>query len=202
MRVRFPTLLFAIIGVATFAYPFIVYTSINQIGPAALSLVLFCLLFARVVLRGEFDKPEQYAQLILVGSLCLLAAWRDSEIILRYYPVAMSLAFSLFFAISLKAETTLIERFARMFIDEIEQHQRDYMRGLTKIWSLLLLCNSMIAAYTACCLSLAHWTLYNGLIAYMVFGVFTLGELINRHFYKKRYARRSQAQVEPDHENQ
>ena len=186
----FPRVLFTLIGIATVAYPFIVYTSLNQIGPATLSIVLFVLLLARVLLRGEFGQPEQYAQLGLVGSLCLLAAWRDSELILRYYPVAMSLGFSLFFAISLWSETTLVERFARLFIDDIEQHQRDYMRGLTVLWALLLLLNAAVAAYTACCLSLTQWTLYNGAIAYVVFGVFTLCELINRHFYKKRHAKR------------
>ncbi len=192
MNMRFPSLLFALIAIAMLVYPFIVYTSLNQIGPATLSLVLFFLLLTRVILRGEFDKPEQYAQLGLVGSLCLLAAWRDSEIILRYYPVAMSLSFSLFFAISLRADMTLVERFARMFTKDIEQHQRDYMRGFTVLWALLLLANAAVAAYTACCLSLAQWTIYNGVIAYLVFGVFTLGELINRHFYKKRYAARQQ----------
>lgn len=190
---RYPAIAIAIVGIATVVYPFIVYTSLNQVGPATLSIVLFCLLLARVVLRGEYDKPEQYAQLGLVGSLCLLAAWRDSELILRYYPVAMSLAFSLFFAISLWGEMTLVERFARVFTDDIEQHQRDYMRGFTILWSLLLLVNSAISAYTACCLSLAHWTLYNGFIAYLIFIVFSLGELLNRHFYKKRYAKRQQA---------
>ncbi len=196
---RFPKVLFAAIGIATFAYPFIVYTSLNHIGSATLSIVLFVLLLARVILRGEYDKPEQYAQLSLVGSLCLLAAWRDSELILRYYPVAMSLCFSLFFAISLRGEITLVERFARLFVkEEIEQHQRDYMRGLTVLWSLLLLFNAGVAAYTACCLSLAQWTLYNGAIAYGVFGLFTLGELINRHFYKKRHALREQARAEQE----
>lgn len=187
---QFPRIIIALVGIATIAYPFIVYTSLNTIGPASLSVVLFCLLLARVILRGEFDKPEQYAQLGLVGTLCLLAAWRDSELILRYYPVAMSLGFSLFFAISLWADETLIERFARMFVSNIEQHQRDYMRVLTILWALLLLANAAVAAYTACCLSLAQWTLYNGAIAYAVFALFTAGELINRYFYKKRYARR------------
>jgi uncharacterized membrane protein len=67
------------------------------------------------------------------------------------------------------------------------------MRGLTKLWALLLLLNAAVAAYTACCLSLAEWTIYNGVIAYLVFGAFTLGELINRHFYKKRFQRRQQS---------
>lgn len=183
-------ILFGAIAVATAVYPFIVYTGLNQFGPAPLSLVLFGLLLGRVILRGEYHQPEQYAQLALVGSLCLLAAWQKSELILRYYPVAMSLGFAGFFAISLKAKTTLIERFASVFVKDIEEHQRQYMRVLTKLWALLLLLNAGVAAYTACCLSLARWTLYNGAIAYVVFGLFTLGELINRHFYKKRYQKR------------
>jgi len=187
---RTKVILFAVIAVVTAAYPFIVYTGLNEFGPANLSLVLFGLLLARVVLRGDYHQPEQYAQLILVGSLCLLAAWFKSENLLRYYPVAMSLGFAGFFAVSLRAETTLVERFARVFVTDIEEHQRQYMRGLTKLWTLLLLFNAGYAAYTACCLSLAHWTLYNGAIAYVIFGLFTLGELINRHFYKKRHKKR------------
>jgi len=182
--------LFAAIAVATVVYPFIVYASLKQIGPAVLSLVLFCLLLARVILRGDYHQPEQYAQLALVGSLCLLAAWQKSELILRYYPVAMSLCFAGFFAISLWAKTTLIERFASVFVKDIAEHQRQYMRVLTKLWVLLLLLNAAVSAYTACCLSLAQWTLYNGVIAYLVFGLFSMGELINRYYYKKRYQKR------------
>ena len=124
MSNRIPTVILGLVAVATFVYPFAVYAGINIIGAAGLSLILLCLLIARVIVRGDFDKPEQYAQLLLVGSLCILAAWRNSEAILRYYPVAMSLGFSAFFLLSLNAEMTLVERFARVFMDEIEQHQR------------------------------------------------------------------------------
>ncbi len=186
-------LLVAAVAVATAVYPLIVYTGIQQVGPAILSLVLLGLLLGRVILRGDYHQPEQYVQLLLVGGLCLLAAWHKSETILRYYPVAMSLGFSGFFAISLRSEVTLVERFARVFVQDIEDHQRQYMRGLTCWWSGLLFVNAGVAAYTACCLSLSLWTLYNGAIAYLVFGLFTLGELVNRHFYKKRYAQRHQA---------
>lgn len=185
-------ILFGAVAVATAVYPLIVYNGIQHLGPSVLSLILFFLLLGRVVLRGEYHQPEQYVQLVLVGGLCLFAAWQKSELVLRFYPVAMSLAFACFFAISLRAETTLIERFARVFVKDIEEHQRQYMRGLTVWWALLLLLNAAVAAYTACCLSLSLWTLYNGAIAYIVFGLFTLGELINRHFYKKRYERRLQ----------
>lgn len=185
-------ILFGAVAIATAVYPLIVYNGIQQLGPSVLSLILFFLLLGRVVLRGDYHQPEQYVQLVLVGGLCLFAAWQKSELVLRFYPVAMSLGFACFFAISLRTETTLIERFASVFVKDIEEHQRQYMRGLTVLWALLLLINAVVAAYTACCLSLSQWTLYNGAIAYIVFGLFTLGELINRHFYKKRYERRQQ----------
>jgi len=183
-------ILFVIIAGITAVYPFIVYTGLNEFGPSMLSLVLFALLLARVVLRGDYHQPEQYAQLLLVGSLCLVAAWLQSELLLRFYPVLMSLGFAGFFALSLRTPHSLIERFARTFISDVEPHQQAYMRVLTKIWAGLLVVNAVVAAYTACCLSLKYWTLYNGAIAYIIFGVFSLGELVNRYFYKKRYANR------------
>jgi len=185
--VRPQILLIAAIVIATFIYPFIVFTSIEKIGPASLSIILLCLLVARVVIRGKFNEPEQYLQLALVGSLCLIAAWQQSEFLLRFYPVAMNLVFSAFFFLSLRKEITLIEKFSQYFVKNPEPHQRKYMRGLTKAWGLLLLLNACLASYTACCSSLEVWTLYNGVISYVLFGLFSLAELVNRHFYKKRH---------------
>jgi uncharacterized membrane protein len=180
-------LLLVVIAIATAIYPFIVYTGLNQLGPVVLSLALFVLLLARVILRGDFRKPEQSIQLLLVGSLCLIASLLESEALLRYYPVLMSVGFSFFFAISLRAENSLIERFASIVKKDIEPHQRLYMRGLTKVWVALLLVNAVVAAYSACCVSLKLWALYNGVIIYVVFGVFSFCEVVYRYFYRKRY---------------
>jgi len=188
--VRSQAFLVAVILIVTLVYPFIVFTSIERIGPASLSIVLFCLLVARVIVRGRFKEPEQYIQLALVGSLCLIAAWQESEFLLRFYPVAMNLVFSVFFFLSLRKDVTLIEKFSQYFVTNPEQHQRRYMRGLTKAWGVLLLFNAFIAGYTACCMSLEIWTLYNGVASYLLFGLFSLAELINRYFYKKRHLAR------------
>lgn len=180
---------FVLLAVLTVIYPFIVYTSLEAWGPGTLAMGLLVILTVRVLLRRDFRQPEQYLQLVLVGGLCVLAAWFQSEDLLRYYPVAMSLAFSGFFAVSLRSDTSMIERFANWSGDqEFETHQRRYMRQLTKVWALVLLLNASVAAYTACCMSLASWTVYNGLIAYIVLGVLGFGELVYRHFYRKKMA--------------
>lgn len=181
-------LVFIAIAAATAVYPFIIYSNLQAWGPATLALGLFVLLLARVLVRGSFRQPEQYLQLILVGCLCMLAAVLQSEDLLRYYPVVMSLAFAAFFASSLAAQTSLIERFASMRgQSEFAPHQRSYMRRLTIVWALLLAVNATIAAYTACCMSLKSWTLYNGLISYLILGIFSLAELIVRFYYKKKH---------------
>ncbi len=181
------SILFAVIAVITVAYPFVVYFSLNRFGVAPLALVLFLIMLVRVIVRGEFKQPEQYAQLILVGGLCVVAAWFNSEALLRYYPVMMNLAFAGFFAISLSTDRPLIERFASMAVKEIPEEGRSYMRTLTKIWALILLVNAGIAFYTACCLSLKAWTLYNGLLAYLFLGGFMLLEYAYRRVYIKRH---------------
>lgn len=178
-----------LIAIATVIYPFIVYYSIEHWGPANLAWCLLLLLLARVFVRQDFKQPEQYMQLAIVGSLCVLAAVFNSERLLRYYPVAMSVAFAFFFALSLRTEKPLIERFAAMSGRQFDQPQKDYMRSLTLAWAGLLMLNAIVASYTACCASLKIWTLYNGVIAYVIFGVFSIVELVYRHFYKLRIAR-------------
>lgn len=179
-------IIFALIAVVTVAYPFIVYFSLNKFGPSLLSLILFLLLLARVIIRGEYKRPEQYAQLLLVGGLCVIAAWFDSEELLRYYPVMMNLAFASFFAISLTTETSLVERFAEMFMDEVPAEGRPYMRKLSIVWAVILTINAVIAFYTACCLSLKSWTLYNGFLAYIFLGGFMLLEYGYRQIHIKK----------------
>jgi uncharacterized membrane protein len=174
-----------LIGLITFAYPFVVYYGLNHYGPSVFALFLFVLLLLRVVIKGSYHEPSQWLQLVVVGGFCLVVVVVDSEQMLRFYPVLMSLGFSALFAFSLKSKTSLIERFAKMSGQTYPNEAIQYMRNLTILWAILLLFNAVIASYTACCVSLEYWTLYNGLLAYFLLGSFALAELIFRHFYKR-----------------
>ena len=79
-------------------------------------------MLGRVILRRDYARPEQWLQLILIGSLCLVAAWLQSESLLRFYPVVMNLAFSGLFLHSLSTDTCLAERFARVFSTSVPEH--------------------------------------------------------------------------------
>lgn len=184
---NYKKIIFALIAIVTVAYPFIVYFSLDKFGPSLLSIALFIILLARVIIRGEFKRPEQYAQLLLVGGLCVIAALFNSEELLRYYPVMMNLAFAGFFVLSLTTETSLVERFAEMFMEEVPNEGRPYMRNLSKVWAAILVVNAAIAFYTACCLSLKAWTLYNGFLAYVFLGSFMALEYGYRQIHIKKH---------------
>ena len=173
--------------VVTALYPFAIYFGLAHFQPASLALVLFGVLLLRFLLLADDKTPVQALPVVLVGCLCLMVAWFQSETLLRYYPVLMNLSFAGLFWFSLRGEKTLIERFAGVLNKEFDQHALHYMRGLTKAWAFLLLVNAAVSFYTACCVSFKFWALYNGIVAYFVFAIFTLFELCYRYFYKKRH---------------
>ena len=184
---RHKVVLAGAIAAVTVAYPFAVYFGIQYFSVSILSLILFSLLLLRMLVLGNYNQPQQLVPVALVGILCLSAAWFNSEDLLRYYPVLMNLLFSTFFALSLMSDQSLIEQFVSPFKKNISLHAKRYMRGLTKVWAVLLLLNTGMAFYTACCLSISLWALYNGAIVYLGFGVFTLFELAYRQYYKSKY---------------
>jgi len=175
----------AVLLVITLTYPFVVYWGLNNYGPAVLAAVLFLLL----LLRFLFFRRQGWGQgalLIFFAIFCAVVIGFDSENLLRYYLVLMSLAVAVVFVLSLTSEMTVIERFARLSGQPPPNYAKTYLRNLTKIWSGLLVLNAFVAGYSACCMSLQSWTLYNGILSYVFFALFMVLELIYRQFYKRK----------------
>jgi uncharacterized membrane protein len=62
-----------------------------------------------------------------------------------------------------------------------------YTRRVTQLWCVFFIINAGISFYTACCMSLDMWTLYNGLIAYILMGLIFAVEWLVRQFVRKKY---------------
>ncbi|MGF1755265.1 hypothetical protein L4C33_16930, partial [Vibrio makurazakiensis] len=88
---------------------------------------------------------------------------------LTYYPVVVNLCMLVVFASSLRQPQTIIERLARLQEPDLAQSGVMYTRKVTKVWCLFFVINGSIALYT-CFQSLEVWTLYNGLISYLLAG--------------------------------
>jgi uncharacterized membrane protein len=77
--------------------------------------------------------------------------------------------------------------FARMFVTDLSSEEMLYCRRVTLIWAGFFLLNGIAAFYTACCTALGIWSLYNGLIVYMVMGLLFVGEVSYRYWRFRRY---------------
>jgi len=181
------TIIFSLVAIIAAVYPFLIYFGLNAYGIKPLAILLLVVSGLRIILWQQFKRTEKIILVSLLTLLCGLAILLNSQALLRFYPVLMNIGFSAVFLLSLRTKQPLIERIMSAMIKDLSIAARRYLRGLTLAWGLLLLFNALISFYTACCLSFHVWTIYNGFLVYIVFGVFTLIELIYRSFYKKRH---------------
>jgi uncharacterized membrane protein len=135
--------------------------------------------------KGIANTELTLLMIALAYSLALVIA--NNELLLKLYPVLMSLCVALFFFLSLYKPESLIERIARLAGETITPRAKTYTRRLTGIWAILLLGNALIALYLALFASLKSWALYSGLLSYLFFGLFFAAEYGYRRYYINKY---------------
>jgi uncharacterized membrane protein len=75
------------------------------------------------------------------------------------------------FVASLVHPPSAIERVARLQDPDLPEYAVAYTRRVTQVWCGFFLGNGLVALYTAIHSPLEIWTLYNGLIAYLLMGI-------------------------------
>ncbi|MDD4916151.1 MAG: hypothetical protein PHW13_14090, partial [Methylococcales bacterium] len=75
---------------------------------------------------------------------------------------------------------SLIERLARIQHPDLPPEGVIYTRRVTQIWCAFFVVNGGIALATALWSSIELWSLYNGLIAYVLMGILFVGEYLVR----------------------
>ncbi|MFT6389585.1 MAG: putative membrane protein [Cellvibrionaceae bacterium] len=176
-----------VLGGVFVAFPFVVHYGLHYVEPMVFASVLFVLLMIRTLLAPSDNKFGKVVMIAAAAFYCAAIAFFDSEQLLRYYPVLISLYVALMFFISLFDPISLIERFAKLSGKPYPDGARNYMRVLTKLWVLLLVVNALVAFYSACCSSGIFWLLYNGFISYFIILSFILAEWVFRQFYHRKH---------------
>lgn len=176
-------LLIFIVSLVTLAYPVIVYFGVQRLSPAFFAVVLLALAAMKFVTAKDKKDLSQVLILLLAIAFSVALALTNAEILLRLYPVVISLGVALMFAFSLWQEETTIERMARLAGEVITPQAKFYIRRLTLVWVALLLANAAVALYLALYGSMGQWAFYCGFLSYVIFGcVFGL-ELVYRRVY-------------------
>ncbi|MDE1221387.1 hypothetical protein L9W97_09625 [Vibrio aestuarianus] len=176
-------LLTVLSAIVLLAYPFAVYLGINEFGLQTVGILLACIFGLRIV-AGQQAKIQELKQLAwisgLIGlTLAILGIVFKQHGWLLFYPVVVNVCMLSVFALSLKQKQTIIERLARLQEPDLPQSGIAYTRTVTKVWCVYFIFNGVIALFT-CFQSIEIWTLYNGLISYLLAGAIFAGEWLVR----------------------
>ncbi|ASY75316.1 COG4648 family protein [Pectobacterium polaris] len=178
----------------TLAWPFLAWFSITHPEHRWLLAVLalmFVLRFA--TLRDENNLFENKA---FKGTALWLAAagvvLSVASLLLRdggwllWYPVAVNSVMLMLFGGSLYRGMPLVERLARLQEPELPAQAIAYTRRVTKVWCWFFIFNGSIAVLTCLVGNLHWWTLWNGVISYVLMGLLMGGEWLIRQRLRKR----------------
>ena len=185
---RLPT---ALLAVVLLCYPFLVYWGVHHGELTVLGgglILLFALRLLPVAGRlGEWlwlgrSMAGCGLLLALLSLVCRASQW------LLYYPVLVSLLLLLLFARSLWQPQTLIERLARLQDPALPAEAIHYTRGVTQVWCGFFVVNGTLALTTVLLGDMALWSLYNGLLSYLLMGTLMGGEWLLRRRLQARLA--------------
>ena len=95
---------------------------------------------------------------------------------LKFYPVLVNATLLGVFIYSLMVPPSMVERLARIGSRTYRRRRSDYTRRVTQIWCVFFAINGAIALITTLWASAAVWTIYNGLIAYLLMGLLFAAE--------------------------
>lgn len=173
------------------AYPLVVYLGVSRWSPRTLALVLAAALLPGLLLRLRTARREDLWPVIrvplsLLAVFALGAATGDARFFLAL-PVLVNLGLLANFAASLRGPVSLVERFARLQDPALPPAEAAYCRKLTVVWCGFFVVNAAVSAALALWAPVAWWSLYTGLIAYLLIGLMFTVEFIVRKLTFRRF---------------
>lgn len=181
------TIATVILTVAGVSYPFAVYLLGGTVEPGLFVALAMALVAGRLgLIRHSPLARDLSLPLGLVAGATLAASLFAADLAAKAYPVFMSLGFALAFGCSLCRSQTLIERFARLRTPDLPVEARGYLRKVTWVWLMFLLGNAAVSAALTLWGTDEWWTLYNGLLSYLLMGCLFAGEWLVRQRVQSR----------------
>jgi len=183
----------AISVVLAVAYPLAVFWALTHLSARTVGLLGLCVIVPGMLWRFRKARREDLAAVVrvplLVVALLAAGAVFDDQRFVLAMPVLISLALLVAFAGSLRAEATLVERFARAKEGELDEGQVRHCRQVTIAWVIFLALNAGVAAFLALAEMRTAWAVYTGGIAYGLMGLMFAGEYVIRQYRFRRYGR-------------
>jgi uncharacterized membrane protein len=174
----------------TVLYPFLVLAGLLyfKTSPRLLSLCLVVVLVVNFLAYGGagekvgFNRVRLWATAGILTALIVVIVVTNSARAMKLYPVLMNLFLLGSFGFTLLRPPSMIFRFALLAKKSLrDDPQRrsveSYCRTVTIVWCGFFFCNACASLVTALWASDFVWTLYNGLISYILIGLLFFGEM-------------------------
>jgi uncharacterized membrane protein len=183
------TLIVNLASLAVFVYPFAIYYLMGTIDPLWFGAVLIGLIALRLrpILGLGFNG---FALLLFAAIFLGLLRWTGDDVVLRLYPTIINLALLGVFGFSLVRPPSMIEKIAVQMGMRRDPGNIAYTRVVTMVWCGFFAFNACVSAGVTISGSLAAWTIYNGLLSYVLIGVVFGAEFLYRqHHFRQQNIR-------------
>lgn len=176
-----------VLGGLGLAYPVMAYAALGRVPAGVVVLVALALVGARLAaMRGAAVARPLIPALAAVALATASLALVDAHVAALAYPILMNLGMAAAFGLSLRRGPPLVQTFASLTEPNPSAAARAYMRRVTAVWSVFLLANAALSALSAASGDLALWTLYNGLISYVLMATLFAAEYAIRQRVRRR----------------
>ena len=170
----------AILAALVIVYPLAIYFGLQRFEPKIIGAgIALVFVFRWYLLRKTVDKDSrrQLYPLVISGVGCgLLGTWLNDSSYLKLIPCLINAIFLINFSYTLRYPPSMVERIARISQPDLPDHAIAYTKNVTRVWCCFFAINGSLALYTALYATLEMWTLYNGLLSYMLMGLLFLVE--------------------------
>ncbi len=174
------------------ASPWVLYWTLSQQRIDAAAGVLIGWVIVRtipIVLSARREQRVAALQLPAIALVCAVLGWLwNDATFLLVLPSATQAAFGALFLRSLSG-VPLIEHFARMVKPELGAGELAHCRSWTRIWGGYLIALAALGLVLARWAPLAVWTVYVGVVNYVLVGALFAVEYVIRKIRFRDYGR-------------
>lgn len=174
----------SLVIVVSLLYPALVYIGRDSVSPPIFVAVVLAIIALRLVTGGTSARWRLALVGAAVGTIAISVL--DTALAVKAYPVLMSTGVAAVFGFTLFKPPSLIESIARLREPDLPPEGASYCRKLTMVWVVFLLFNAAVAASTALWSSIELWSLWTGLISYLLMGALFFGEMGIRPFLRSK----------------
>ncbi|WP_447856435.1 hypothetical protein [Enterobacter sp. WI-ESBL-E8] len=176
-------------GLMLLAWPFLIGYGLASHRLQWILPVMALALLLRLYQARRHRGPLRYVLLsvTLAGVvLCMASALLHAHQWVLFYPVVVNLVMLLVFGGSLWTTMPMVERLARIREPHLSPAGVRYTRKVTQVWCGFFIGNGAIALFTVLYADMRLWTLWNGVIAYILMGTLMASEWLVRQRVMKR----------------